>query len=158
MTKNSFYNNFSSYEGCSPPGVRLPKIVIEQRHYKRLGISNEVSNLDFLKALCVSGENKYEINKKHNKQEYTDRLDMELSILSDLGFIDYILLNWDVLNFCREEDIPAGPGRGSAAGSLVLFLIGVTQVDPIKYELFFERFSSFYYGGVSGESRRKLLC
>jgi DNA polymerase-3 subunit alpha len=142
MTKNSFYNNFSSYEGCSPPGVRLPKIVIEQRHYKRLGISNEVSNLDFLKALCVSGENKYEINEKHNKQEYTDRLDMELSILSDLGFIDYILLNWDVLNFCREEGIPAGPGRGSAAGSLVLFLIGVTQVDPIKYELFFERFVS----------------
>ena len=67
---------------------------------------------------------------------------MELKILKDLGFIDYILLNWDILHFCQESDIPTGPGRGSAAGSLVLFLIGVTQVDPIKYDLFFERFVS----------------
>ena len=57
-------------------------------------------------------------------------------------FVDYILLNWDIINFCHEHDIPTGPGRGSAAGSLVLFLIGVTKIDPIKYDLFFERFVS----------------
>ena len=67
---------------------------------------------------------------------------MELDILEELGFIDYILLNWEVLNFCREENIPTGPGRGSAAGSLVLYFLGVTKVDPIKYDLFFERFVS----------------
>ena len=65
---------------------------------------------------------------------------MELDVLNELGFIDYILLNWDILNFCHENDIPTGPGRGSAAGSLVLYLINVTKVDPVKYELFFERF------------------
>ena len=61
---------------------------------------------------------------------------MELSVLQDLGFVDYILLNWDVLNFCHENHIPTGPGRGSAAGSLVLFLLKVTNIDPIKYDLF----------------------
>lgn len=142
MMTSSFYNNFTSYEGCAPPGVRLPKIVIEQRHYDRLGISNNVPNFEFLRKLCESGFNKHEISQRNNQQEYVNRLDMELSILSDLGFVDYILLNWDVLNFCGENDIPTGPGRGSAAGSLVLFLIGVTKVDPIKYELFFERFVS----------------
>jgi DNA polymerase-3 subunit alpha len=67
---------------------------------------------------------------------------MELSVLNDLGFIDYILLNWDILNFCHETGIPTGAGRGSAAGSLVLYVIGVTNIDPIKYDLFFERFVS----------------
>ena len=51
-------------------------------------------------------------------------------------------MNWEVLNFCKESGIPTGPGRGSAAGSLVLYFLGVTKVDPIKYELFFERFVS----------------
>ena len=67
---------------------------------------------------------------------------MELKVFSDLGFVDYVLLNWDVLNYCHENNIPTGPGRGSAAGSLVLYLIGVTQVDPVKNGLFFERFVS----------------
>ena len=75
---------------------------------------------------------------------------MELSILQELGFIDYILLNWDILNYCHLNDIPTGPGRGSAAGSLVLYLINVTKVDPVKYELFFERFVS-----KSGQENRK---
>jgi DNA polymerase III subunit alpha len=67
---------------------------------------------------------------------------MELAVLEELGFIEYILLNWDVLNYCHENGIPTGPGRGSAAGSLVLYLLKVTNVDPIKYDLFFERFVS----------------
>ena len=52
------------------------------------------------------------------------------------------LLVWDVINFCKENDIPRGLGRGSAAGSLVLFLIGVTGIDPVKHDLYFERFVS----------------
>ncbi len=67
---------------------------------------------------------------------------MELEVFKDLGFVDYVLLIWDILNFCHENDIPVGPGRGSAAGSLVLYLIGITNVDPIKYGLYFERFVS----------------
>ena len=73
---------------------------------------------------------------------YYNRLKEELDIFNDLGFVDYVLLNWDIINFCIENGIPVGAGRGSAAGSLVLYVIGVTNIDPIKYDLFFERFVS----------------
>jgi DNA polymerase-3 subunit alpha len=92
--------------------------------------------------LCLRGVKDRGIDKLENKQEYYDRVKMELNILKDLGFVDYILLNWDILNFCHHNSIPTGPGRGSAAGSLVLYLLRVTNVDPIKYDLFFERFVS----------------
>ena len=139
---SDFLESFKEYKDCIPPGVRLPKINIEQKYYKDLKIDPSCSNFEFLQQLCKKGLKNKEINEFNNKAEYTDRLKMELDILNDLDFIDYILLNWDVLNYCHENDIPTGPGRGSAAGSLVLFLIGVTNVDPVKYELFFERFVS----------------
>lgn len=139
---SKFLNQFSDYKESTPPGVRLPKIKIEQKYYKMLDASKDISNLEFLKKLCHKGVYEKGIDKFENKQDYFDRAKDELNILDDLGFIDYILLNWDILNFCHENDIPTGPGRGSAAGSLVLFLIGVTNVDPVKYNLFFERFVS----------------
>lgn len=139
---NNFFKDFESYEGSVPPGVRLPEIIIEDRFYKKLDIDKSTSNFDFLRALCRQGVKNLGIDKLDNKQSYYDRAKSELDILEDLGFTDYILLNWDILNFCHENDIPTGPGRGSAAGSLVLYLIGVTQIDPIKYDLFFERFVS----------------
>jgi len=136
----SFYEQFVEYDQCAPPGVLLPKIVIEPRHYKELGIPKTSSNLKFLKALCWKNMQSKGLSKSDTV--YLERMKMELKILEDLGFIDYILLNWEVLNFCKESGIPTGPGRGSAAGSLVLYFLGVTKVDPIKYELFFERFVS----------------
>ena len=138
----NFTEDFKPYAGCVPPGVLLPKIKIDKRHYLTLGVSEDISNYDFLRALCRRGVQQKEINKLPNKDEYYNRVKTELTVLSDLGFIDYILLNWDILNYCHENDIPTGPGRGSAAGSLVLFLIGVTEIDPVKYGLFFERFVS----------------
>ena len=95
-----------------------------------------------MRKLCFKGVQEKKIDELPNKQVYYDRLSMELSVLNDLGFIDYILLNWDILNFCHETGIPTGAGRGSAAGSLVLYVVGVTNIDPIKYDLFFERFVS----------------
>jgi len=138
----SFIEEFKSYEGCVPPGVRLPNIKIEEKYYKMLKCSPDVSNYEFLRKLCHKGVYDRGIDKFDNKKEYFDRAKSELAILEELGFIDYILLNWDILNFCHENDIPTGPGRGSAAGSLVLYLIGVTNVDPVEYNLFFERFVS----------------
>tara|TARA_R110002020_G_scaffold2759_1_gene12960 strand:- start:4451 stop:6901 length:2451 start_codon:yes stop_codon:yes gene_type:complete len=76
------------------------------------------------------------------KKDYVDRIKYELEILSDLNFVDYILLVWKVVTYCREHDIPLGLGRGSAAGSMVLYLLQITQIDPVKYDLFFERFVS----------------
>lgn len=130
------------YNTPCPVGVKLPKIHIEKKHYDLLGCSSDTSNFNFLRKLCFKGVQEKGIDQLSNKQVYYDRLSMELSVLNDLGFIDYILLNWDILNFCHETGIPTGAGRGSAAGSLVLYVIGVTNIDPIKYDLFFERFVS----------------
>lgn len=120
------------------PGVRLPQIAIEEKYYEQLSISSSSDNYTFLYKLCC----KRLEDKNLNTIEYKERLEMELSVFKELDFVDYVLLNWDILNFCHENNIPTGPGRGSAAGSLVLYLIDVTKVDPIKYGLFFERFVS----------------
>ncbi len=139
---SNFTEQFSSYDECVPAGVKLPNIKIEDRYYKMLEAKSDISNYDFLRKLCHKGVYDKGIDKFKNKKEYFDRAKTELTILEDLGFTDYILLNWDILNYCHENNIPTGPGRGSAAGSLVLYLIGVTNVDPVKYNLFFERFVS----------------
>ena len=136
----NFTDQFIQYDQCAPPGVLLPNIDIEPRYYQELGLSQDTDNLTFLKRLCWVNMQKKGFLKKDT--EYLERLKMEIDILDELGFIDYILLNWDILNFCKESGIPTGPGRGSAAGSLVLYFLGVTKVDPIKYGLFFERFVS----------------
>jgi DNA polymerase III subunit alpha len=138
----SFLNQFTKYENYAPPGVLLPKIDIDEKYYRKLNVGNDISNYDFLRHLCMKGVEDKKINDLPNKQTYFNRAKSELEILSELGFIDYILLNWDILNYCHINNIPTGPGRGSAAGSLILYLIGVTQVDPVKYDLFFERFVS----------------
>ncbi len=137
MTPKQFTNKF---EGISFDiyGVRLPKFKPKEK--KELNL-NKKDNLSFLKALCSHGlQTRPLINKK--RQEYVDRAKDELRIIEELGFVDYILLVYDVINYCADENIPTGLGRGSAAGSLVLYLIGVTHVDPIKYGLYFERFIS----------------
>ena len=140
--KDKFTEHFTPYSDFSPPGVRLPEIDVEDKYYSDLKVDSSISNLEFLSHLCEKGIKDKELNKSDSFSIYKDRLSMELKVLSDLGFVDYVLLNWDILNFCHINDIPTGPGRGSAAGSLVLFLIDVTKVDPVKYELFFERFVS----------------
>jgi len=133
----SFLEDFEEYENFVPPGLRLPKIKIEDKYLKEFNADKDISNYDFLKLLCRKGIKDLGIDKAPNKKDYYERAKYELETLEELSFTDYILLNWDVLNFCKEEKIPTGVGRGSAAGSLVLYLLGVTKVDPIKYDLFF---------------------
>jgi hypothetical protein len=119
------FQSFQKYEMPTAAGVLLPKIIIEKKYYDMLNIVDSTSNFDFLRHLAHKGVKDKGIDKLPNKQVYYDRAKMELSILNELGFIDYILLNWDILKFCHENNIPTGPGRGSAAGSLILFLVGV---------------------------------
>ena len=124
-------------------GVRLPSFDIDNRHKRALGVSEDISNEEFLEALCEDGKEKTWSNiSEEKKEEYSKRLKHELKTIKELGFIDYLLLVWDVINFCKESDIPTGLGRGSAAGSLVLYFIGVTKIDPIEHSLYFERFIS----------------
>ena len=136
------FDSYLDYSDCIPAGVLLPSIHITESQYNKIGAEPGCSNYIFLKKLCEKGAKEKSLNINSSKLGYKDRLNSELSILKKLGFIDYILLNWDILNYCHENEIPTGPGRGSAAGSLVLFLINVTKIDPIKYGLFFERFVS----------------
>ena len=124
-------------------GVRLPEFAIEDRHKTRVGLTPTATNAEFLRALCKEGFEKMKLAKDSKEyKEYGSRVKHELNIMQELGFVDYMLMVWDVINFCKESNIPTGLGRGSAAGSLVLFLIGVTKIDPIQHGLYFERFIS----------------
>ncbi len=71
---------------------------------------------------------------------YKDRFDHELAVIKKMGYESYFLIVWDFVNFAREKKIPVGPGRGSAAGSLIAYVLGITQIDPMRYGLLFERF------------------
>jgi DNA-directed DNA polymerase III PolC len=124
-------------------GVRLPEFNIDKSYKRHLNLSEDALNYDFLRALALNGFKNLNINKDNKDyKKYIDRAKHELDTLKELGFIDYILLVWDVINYCKENSIPVGLGRGSAAGSLILYLIGVTRIDPVKYDLYFERFIS----------------
>ena len=92
----------------------------------------------YLEKLCKKGLMKRFNNKVPMK--YADRLMMELDVINSMGFNDYFLVVWDYVKFAKKNNILVGPGRGSAAGSLVSYSLGITDIDPIKYDLLFERF------------------
>lgn len=77
---------------------------------------------------------------KENAKEYVDRLLYEIGVIKQMGYIDYFLIVWDFIKYAIDNGIPTGPGRGSAAGSIVAYTLGITKIDPIKYNLLFERF------------------
>ena len=77
---------------------------------------------------------------KHSIADYEQRLERELGIIQQMKFPGYFLIVWDFIRYAKEHDIPVGPGRGSAAGSLVSYALGITDIDPLQHELLFERF------------------
>lgn len=91
-----------------------------------------------LRSLCKKGLNKRFNNKV--KKEYVDRLKYELDIIEKMGYVDYFLIVYDFILYAKKNKIIVGPGRGSAAGSLVSYSLGITEIDPIEYDLIFERF------------------
>jgi DNA polymerase-3 subunit alpha len=104
---------------------------------------------DYLKELCIAGlQTRYGVDytkpesakDKVQAKVLAERLDYELSIISKTGFVDYFLVVWDFIHWAREHGIPVGPGRGSGAGCLVAYLLGITNLDPLRFKLLFERF------------------
>ncbi len=96
------------------------------------------THFDYLKKLTDDG-----IIKRYGEnpsQEIIDRKDYELSVINKMGYVDYFLIVWDYINYAKSNGIPVGPGRGSGAGSIVAYSIGITDIDPIHYNLIFERF------------------
>ena len=98
----------------------------------------------YLKELAEKGlERRFKekgITDGETKRKYYERLQHELKIISDMGFPGYFLIVWDFINWAKKNGIPVGPGRGSAAGSLVAYAIGITNIDPLQFNLLFERF------------------
>lgn len=136
------FDEFSSYEDCEPAGLELPKISLSDESLKELDLDKNSSSRDILSRLIRIGIKKKGIDKLPNRQDYFERAKQELDTFEELGFTDYILLNWDIVKFAKDSKIPVGEGRGSAASSLVLYLLDVVEKNPLEHSLFFERFVS----------------
>lgn len=96
------------------------------------------THFDYMKKLCDDGlKERYGDNLS---QEIIDRAEYEVNIIKKMGYVDYYLIVWDFIHYAKEHDIPVGPGRGSGAGSILAYAMGITDIDPIKYGLIFERF------------------
>ncbi len=95
-------------------------------------------HFEYFKSKCYEGL--YKNYGQTPSSDIIERLEYELSVISKMGYVDYYLIVWDFINYAKTHNIPVGPGRGSGAGSLAAYCIGITGVDPIKYNLLFERF------------------
>ena len=98
-----------------------------------------VTQDQYLRSLCEEGVHR-RYGARADSPEIRERLERELGVLEKQGFVNYFLIVWDFISWAREHGIPVGPGRGSAAGSMVAYVIGITDIDPIHYKLLFERF------------------
>lgn len=106
-------------------------------HLPKYDVPDGYTPREYLRMLCFKGlEERY----KNPSPEITDRLEYELGVIEKMGYVEYFLITWDFINFARENNIMVGPGRGSAAGSIVSYTLYITDIDPIKYSLLFERF------------------
>jgi len=136
-------NNFSQFEEAISNSLEIAKkcnlIMEKEKIHLPLYHPPEGWNLtDYLKYLCEKGLTlRY---PSHVPQEVRERLNYELDIILKMGYAGYFLIVWDFIRYAREKGILVGPGRGSATGSLVAYLLGITQIDPLKYGLIFERF------------------
>ena len=111
-----------------PPGYSIDSYFL---HVTREGFARR---LETLRTLADQGR------LKHSLVDYEQRLERELGIIQQMKFSGYFLIVWDFIRYAKERDIPVGPGRGSAAGSLVSYALGITDLDPLQHELLFERF------------------
>ena len=108
------------------------------RHLPAYAVPDGKDAFEYLRELCQSG-----LEKRYSpvSDELQKRLDYELGVIKSMGFVDYFLIVWDFIHFAKNNGVMVGPGRGSAAGSIVAYSLGITTVDPIKYGLIFERVS-----------------
>ncbi len=109
----------------------------DTRHLPAFDVPDGKTASEYLRELCEAGLKKRYGNPS---DELKERLDYELGVINNMGFVDYFLIVWDFIHFARNNGVMVGPGRGSAAGSIVSYCLEITSIDPIKYTLIFERF------------------
>ena len=103
----------------------------------RYDVPDGMTSWEYLNKLCFEGlERRYGDQAKENQE----RLRYELGVIQNMGYVDYFLIVWDFIKYAKDNGIPVGPGRGSAAGSIVSYCLGITDIDPLRYQLLFERF------------------
>lgn len=130
---SSFEDIQTTYEFSKQINLEIP---FDKKYIPKF--NNSDNNYEYLKKLCILGLNKRFNGKVSNK--YKERILYELDVINKMGFVDYFLIVYDYVLYAKKNDIFVGPGRGSAAGSLVSYSLGITNIDPIKYGLLFERF------------------
>ena len=119
--------------------IKLDSASIEK--YPQYQPENGMERNDYVRMLCLEGlEKRYGRDRALNDSELHTRMDYELGIISKMNFTSYFLIVWDFINWAKVNGIPVGPGRGSAAGSLVAYCLGITDIDPLQFALIFERF------------------
>ncbi|QQY07420.1 MAG: DNA polymerase III subunit alpha [Candidatus Xiphinematobacter sp.] len=109
--------------------------------YPAYQVPDGITRETYLRGLCKEGlERRFGKDRVRGDVNLNRRLEYELSVIETAGFVSYFLIVWDFIHFAKQHDIPVGPGRGSAAGSLVAYVLGITDLDPLHYGLIFERF------------------
>ncbi len=130
---SSFEDIQTTYEFSKQINLEIP---FDKKYIPKY--NNSDNNYEYLKKLCILGLKKRFNGKVSNN--YKERILYELDVINKMGFVDYFLIVYDYVLYAKKNDIFVGPGRGSAAGSLVSYSLGITNIDPIKYDLLFERF------------------
>ncbi len=139
----AFLEQFKAYTFPNFGMVRLPEVKVPDEEKTKHGLPKNASNQEFLAALSLAGyESKKHLFNPDKLDRYRKQIDFELNIVEELGFTDYFLLVWLVINKSKQCGAFIDYGRGSAAASLIFWLIGITGVDPIDKELIFARFIS----------------
>ena len=113
------------------------EFTFHEYHLPSFPVPEGYSNEAYFREICMQGfAERYE----NPPQEYLDRLEYEIGVISRMGYVNYYLIVWDFIRYAKEQGIPVGPGRGSGAASIVAYCMHITEVDPMKYALIFERF------------------
>ncbi len=135
----------SLFPGCEEAFENTAKIAqrcnleftFHEYHLPSFPVPQGYTNEEYFREICMKG---FRERYQNPPQSYIDRLEYEISVISSMGYVNYYLIVWDFIRYAKEEGIPVGPGRGSGAASIVAYCMHITEVDPMKYALIFERF------------------
>ena len=113
------------------------EFTFHEYHLPAFPVPEGYTNEGYFRELCYNG---FRERYPDQPKEYADRLEYEIGVISSMGYVNYYLIVWDFIRYAKEQGIPVGPGRGSGAGSIAAYCMHITEVDPMKYSLIFERF------------------
>ena len=128
---DAFENTVKIAERCNV------EFVFNQYHLPAFDVPEGYTNEEYFRKLCMDG---FRERYPEQPKEYLDRLDYEIGVISRMGYVNYYLIVWDFIRYAKEQGIPVGPGRGSGAASIAAYCLHITEIDPMKYALIFERF------------------